>query len=173
MIKTKNMNKLAKFICLLAFMLPGLLAHGQEDLNISKIFGDYGKQEGSVLIELAKDVLGNHTKINRYKSLIIPSDSSILRTTREAILNDFTQKENYGNGVILMESKKDGKVESATYALGKEENSKVYEYILFMNKSKKMTLIYIKGNFPPQQLEEELSKLKNLFIKVNDKRIKL
>jgi thioredoxin reductase len=169
----KNMNKLRRFLLLLAFILPGLLAHAQEGLNIEKIFNDYGKQEGSVLIELAKDVLGNHTKISRYRSLIIPSDSVILNTTREAILNDFVKTGHYGNEVVLMESKKDGKVESATYALGNNGNSSAYEYILFTNKSKKMTLIYLKGNFPPKQLESELNKLKDLFIKVNNKRIKL
>jgi hypothetical protein len=88
-------------------------------------------------------------------------------------LNDFVKTGHYGNEVVLMESKKDGKVESATYALGKDSNSSAYEYILFTHKSKKMTLIYLKGNFSPEQLESELNKLKDLFIKVNNKRIKL
>jgi hypothetical protein len=155
---------------MLAFTLPGLLANAQDGLNISKIFDDYGKQEGSVLIELAKDILGNHTRISHYKSLIISSDSTLVRKTGEFILADYSQK---ANGLILMESKRNGRVESASYCLGKAEHSSVYEYILLKNKSQKMTLIYIKGNFSPGQLDEELSKLKNLFIKVNNKRIKL
>jgi hypothetical protein len=167
------MNKLKKMLFLLFFLLPALLARAQEGLNTEKIFNDYGKQEGSVLIELAKDVLGNHTKINRYKSLIIPADSIKLNAAQEAIKKDLGEREHSGNGLVLMESKKSGKVESATYALGKEEHSSTYEYILFKNKSQKITLIYIRGNFPPNQLEQELDKLKDLFIKVNNKRIKL
>jgi hypothetical protein len=67
-----------------------------------------------------------------------------------------------------MESRKDGKVEAASYVLGKENNRQEYEYILFSIRSMKMTLIYIRGRFPPKQLEPELNKLKDLFIKVNN-----
>jgi hypothetical protein len=167
------MNKLKRFLLLLAFTLPSLIANAQEGLNIEKIFDDYGKQKGSTLIELAKDVLGNHTKISRYKSLIISADSAVLNRTREAINNDFISKQANTNRVVMMESKKDGKIESATYSLGKNENSSAYEYILFTYKARKMTLIYIRGNFPPEKLDSELQKLKDLFIKVNNKRIKL
>jgi hypothetical protein len=165
------MNKLKRFLLLLAFALPSFAVQAQEGLNIEKIFDDYGKQKGSTLIELAKDVLGNHTKISRYKSLIIPADSSLFNATRLAILDDFVKHSS--NGVVLMESKKDGKVEAATYSLGKIGTSSTYEYILFTHKARKMTLIYIKGNFSPEQLDSELKKLKDLFIKVNNKQIKL
>jgi hypothetical protein len=167
------MNNLKKILLMLAFILPGLFAAAQEGLNIEKIFNDYGKQEGSILIELAKDVLGGHTKISKYKSLIIPSDSLKLNVTRDAIKADFIKNGQHGNEVILMESKKNGKVESAKYALGNDGTSSACEYILFTHKSQKITLIYIKGNFPPEHLDRELDKLKNLFIKVNNKRIKL
>jgi hypothetical protein len=167
------MNELKRFLLLLAFILPGISLQAQDELNIGKIFNDYGKQEGSILIGLAKDVLGDNTRIDRYKSLIISPDTAILRATREAIKADFVKNGQYGNGIILIESKKDGKIESASYSLGKDENSSSYEYILFTVKSKKMTLIYIRGNFPPKQLESELDKLKNLFIKANNKQIKL
>jgi hypothetical protein len=36
-----------------------------------------------------------------------------------------------------------------------------------------MTLIYIRGAFPPSRLEKELDGLKDLFIEVNNKRLKL
>ncbi|GHU63317.1 hypothetical protein FACS1894123_05860 [Bacteroidia bacterium] len=166
------MNRLKRFLLLSAFILFGLSAHAQEGLNIEKIFNDYGKREGSVFIGLAKDVLGDNTKIDRYKSLIISSDTAILRATREAIMLDFG-KGRHENGIVMIESKKDGKIESASYSLGKDENSPSYEYILFMVKAKKMTLIYLRGNFPPKELDLELGKLKNLFIKANNKQIKL
>jgi hypothetical protein len=155
-----------KFILLFCLLPVCLSAYAQKNLNIETIFNDYGKKEGSVLIELAKDVLGEHTRIKRYKSLIILSDSAIVRATAASIQKDLK------DGDILMESRKDGQVEVGYYCLTKENDSNEYEYVLFTNKQKKMTLIYIRGRFPPQDLEDELSKLKNLFIKVNNKQIK-
>ena len=161
------MNTLKKKIFFSAiFLLAYVFAGAQNDLNIGTVFQNYGKQKGAILIELAKDVLGGHTQINRYKSLILPSDTGIVNTTINAIQKDLK------NGKILMENKKEGKIETGYYCL-KKQDSVDYEYILFTDKSQKMTLIYLKGKFPPDQLEDELNKLKDLFIKVNNKRIKL
>jgi hypothetical protein len=161
------MNTVKKILFLIGFLLAFLTASAQTDLNIETVFKTYGKQEGSVMIELAKDVLGNHTKINRYKSLIVPSDSATLKATEEAIRKDVK------DGKLLMESRKNGQVEAASYCLKKKDKASDYEYILLSNTSKKITLIYVKGNFPPEELERELSQLKRLFIKVNNKRIKI
>jgi hypothetical protein len=151
-----------------AFLLAHWTAGAQANLNIDAIFDAYGKQGGSILIELGKDVLGSHTQIKRYKSLIIPSDTAMIRQTEEAIANDTK------GGRTLMESRKGGTVETASYCLKKKDaKTPEYEYILFSGKSQKMTLIYVRGNFPPERLESELRRLKNLFIKVNNKQIKL
>jgi len=161
------MNTLTRLTFLFGLLLTSSFVSAQEDLNIESLFNDYGKKEGSVLIELAKDVLGNHTRISHYKSLIFSPSSEAVKEVEDAIQKDIE----YGSK--LMESKKDGKLEAAYYYLGKEENASFHEYILYKNKSGKVTLIYVKGKFPPEQLEKELGKLKDLFIKVNNKRIKL
>jgi len=148
------------------FLLICAFANAQNNLNIETIFHDHGKQKGAILIELAKDVLSDHTQINRYKSLILPSDTGVVNATINAIQKDLK------NGKILMENKRDGKIETGYYWV-KGQDSTEYEYILFTDKSQKMTLIYLKGTFPPDQLNDELNKLKDLFIKVNNKRIKL
>ena len=160
------MNGLKKIFLLSAFLLTYAFAGAQNNLNIETIFQDHGKQKGAILIELAKDVLSGHTQISRYKSLILPSDTGIVNATINAIQKDLK------NGKILMENKKDGKIETGYYWV-KRQDSTDYEYILFTDKSQKMTLIYLKGAFPPDQLNDELNKLKDLFIKVNNKRIKL
>jgi hypothetical protein len=161
------MNTVKRIMLLTGFLLAYFTASAQKDLNIGAIFDAYGKQEGSILIELGKDVLGNHTQIKRYKSLIVPSDTAMVRAVEEAIANDTK------GGRILMEYRKNGAVEAVSYCLKQDEKTQEYEYILFSNKFRKMTLIYVRGNFPPEQLESELSKLKDLFIKVNNKKIKL
>ena len=160
------MNGLKKIFLLATFLFTYVFAGAQNNLNIETIFQDHGKQKGAILIELAKDVLSGHTQINRYKSLILPSDTGVVNATINAIQKDLK------NGKILMENKKDGKIETGYYWV-KRQNSTDYEYILFTDKSQKMTLIYLKGAFPPDQLNDELNKLKDLFIKVNNKRIKL
>jgi len=162
-----NMDTLIKKIVLSAiFLLIYIFVGAQNNLNVETIFQEHGKQKGAIFIELAKDVLSDHTQINRYKSLILPSDTGVVNATINAIQKDLK------NGKILMENKRDGKIETGYYCL-KRQDSMDYEYILFTDKSLKMTLIYLKGAFPPNQLENELNKLKDLFIKVNNKRIKL
>ena len=161
------MNTLTKLIFLFGFLLTSSFASAQKDLNIENLFNEYGKKEGSILIELAKDVLGNHTKISHYKSLIFSPTPEIVKEVEETIREDIK------GGRKLMESKNNGKIESTYYCLKKNSDSSFRQYILYNNKSGKVTLIYIKGKFPPEQLEKELEKLKDLFIKVNNKRIKL
>ena len=161
------MNKVRRIVLGLGFLLMCFAASAQKDLNISSIFDEYGKQEGSILIELGKDVLGYRTHIKRYKSLMLPSDTVMVRVTKEAISQDAKE------GRKLFESRKDGKIEELSYCLKKDGQTPDYEYILFSNKSRKMTLIYVRGNFPPERLDSELRRLKNLFIKVNNKQIKL
>jgi hypothetical protein len=160
------MNKLKKIFLPAIFLLSFAVAGAQNDLHIDTVFQNHGKQKGAILIELAKDVLSGRTQINRYKSMILPSDTGMMNVTVNAIRQDLK------NGKVLLENKKDGKIETGYYCL-KRPDSPEYEYILFTHKSRKITLIYLKGKFPPNQLENELNKLKDLFIKVNNKRIKL
>jgi len=161
------MDTVKRIILVTGFLLACFTAGAQNNLNIGAIFDEYGKKEGSILIELGKDVLGNRTQIKRYKSLVIPSDTAMIRMTKEAIAND-----THG-GQKLFESRKDGKLESVSWCLKNDGKTSEYEYILFSIKSRKMTLIYVRGNFPPEKLEKELSRLKDLFIKVDNKQIKL
>ena len=165
-----------KYYLFLLFFLISSVAFSQNDLHINKIFEDYGKKEGSVLIELGKDILDNHTKINRYRSLLIVSDSvnvEIAKQIGQAIKSDFKANGSYGNGVILKEKFKDGILTEAIYSLGKPNNEKETEFIMFTYKSKQITLVYLKGKFEALQLKEELKSLEDLFIYVNKKRIKL
>jgi hypothetical protein len=161
------MNTMKKIISVFCFLLACFSANAQKNLSINNVFENYGKQNGSTLVELAKDVLKDHTKINNYKSMIVPFSAQIADACSKAIANDIE------NGSLMQESIKDGKTEAACYCLARKNDSSDYEYILFTCKNKKITLIYVKGNFEPNQLEQELNKLKKLFIKANNKQIKL
>ena len=161
------MNTLKITIVLATCLFIGVAANAQKNLAIETVFNDSGKQDGSILIELGKDVLGENTQITRYKSLIVTVDSETEKAIREAILKDTE------GGAMLMESRRNGKVEKSYYCLKKDEKDSFYEYILFTAQGDKTTLIYIRGKFSPNRLQSEIENLKDLFIRINNKRVKL
>lgn len=161
-----KMNVVKQIVLMAGVLLACFPIAAQEHLNVGAIFDSYGRREGSVLIELRRDVLGGHTRIGHYRSLVVPSDSGVVRATEEALAGDVR------GGRRLMESRRNGRVERASYCLTRGEGGAEYEYLLFAGQSHRMTLIYVKGDFPPHQLEDELYRLKNLFIEVNNKHIK-
>lgn len=160
-----NMSKiLIGWGLMLLFITPSM---AQKDLAIEKIFSHYGKQKGATLVDLSTDVLSENTKIIRYKSLLTSSKKELVDATFKAIQADVKK------GSKIAETSKDGHIELGYYCLSAKPSDETNEYILYKNKSNKLVLIYLKGNFPPQQLEDELDTLKDLFIYVNKKRVKL
>ena len=151
--------------CILQFISLTVLA--QDHLKIKEIFDKYGKQEGSILVQLSSDVLSQGSRITFYKSLIM--DESTLKE-RETL---YSLKSDTENNLIISEAKQNGKIESGTYYIGKDKSGNNNEFILYKKKSNKITIVYLKGNFPPNKLDSELKKLKDLFIYVNNKRLKI
>ncbi|MDR1882497.1 MAG: hypothetical protein LBR26_06905 [Prevotella sp.] len=154
------------FILSLILQIAYTPAHAQGGLKIKDIFDRYGKREGSVLLQLSSDVLSPGSNITFYKSIILDENAQ----NRQDMLNAL--KADTGDRLIISEVKKDGRIESGAYYLGKNKTNNS-EFILYKNKGRKITLVYMKGNFPSGSLETELKKLKDLFIYVNNKRIKL
>lgn len=157
--------KMLILYCLLQVF--SLSAIAQDHLNVNNIFDKYGKQEGSVLVQLSSDVLSQGSNITFYKSLI--TDNNIAK--ERDIIN--LLKPDIENSKVISEVKKNGKVESATYYVGKDKSGKQSEFILYKWKPDKITVVYLRGNFPPEKLDSELKKLKDLFIYVNNKRLKI
>ncbi|MFV0468583.1 MAG: hypothetical protein ACK5MK_06620 [Dysgonomonas sp.] len=154
------------FIIIAIFQSVALTAYAQDHLKIKEVFDKYGKQKGSVLVQLSTDILSQgNCRISVYKSLVMDEDAPKTQFATQSIEVDIKK------GSKISETNKNGKLELATYTL--KVNNKSNEYILYKNKSKKITLVYLKGDFPPQQLDSELNKLKDLFIYVNNKRIKI
>jgi hypothetical protein len=157
------MNTFKKIIVVSGFVFACICAEAQIG-SVKDIFQNYGKRKGSTFIDLGKAVLGSHTKICRYKSLIFPADTALVNVIANEIRANYRE--------TLMESMKDGQFETGYYYM-KNPNSSEYAYILFTNKSQIITLVYIVGTFPPDKLNNELDKLKDLFITVNNKQVKL
>ncbi|KAA6302405.1 MAG: hypothetical protein EZS26_001518 [Candidatus Ordinivivax streblomastigis] len=160
------MNTGKKIIILFGFLLIYFVGNAQNGLNLDSIFENYGKQKGSVLVDLRKDVLENHTKIVHYKSLIMNLDDDLFEILQEQLYAT-SSTGGYGCETQCINGK-------CTHFYHQSIGSGVYEYYLLSKKSKKMTLIYVKGKIAPgNALKEELNKLKDLFINVNNNEIKL
>ncbi|MFT4070628.1 MAG: hypothetical protein QM654_01750 [Dysgonamonadaceae bacterium] len=157
-----------KTIYMLLFLLSvSMHAFSQNHLRIKEVFDVYGKQEGAIFVQLSSDVLSQGSNITFYKSLILDKNSSREQTITTALKQDLK------NCSVISEIKKNGILESGTYLVDKNPSQKLNEYILYKNRDGKITLVYLSGNFPPNQLSNELKKLKNLFIYINNKRLKI
>lgn len=156
--------KLLILLCFSQILCVSVMA--QNNLRIIDIFDKYGKKEGSILLQLSTDILSPKTDITLYKSLMIDYTPVIESEIISAVKTDIEKK------IIISEVKKNGRIESGSYYLG-NNNSETNEFILYKKKENKITLVYMKGEFPSSRLEKQLEKLKDLFIYVNNKRLKL
>lgn len=157
------MKDLRLYLLLSLWLLP-CVAFSQ-GYAVDSLFQKYGKRQGSILVELGKDVLQNKTKISYYKSLMMEDVSPFEKEFESLIASDTA------NGSIITESRKDGKINVGMYVLTKQGER--HEYLLYSRKSRAITLLYLKGDFPPEKLQQELQKMKDLIIKIDGKRIKL
>lgn len=144
-------------ICLVA--TPPLSA--QNNAAVKSVFDRYGKQKGSIMIQLSTDILSPKTDITFYRSLVIKQNDIIYQTVASALEDVANQ------GTKLTEIRKNGKLENAAYSIPVNSDNNEYDYILYNYTDSQITLVYMKGKFPPKNLDKELKKLKDLFIYIN------
>lgn len=159
--------RINKIILSLLCILLSLSVYGQQQDKVTDVLSKHGKQKGSVLVQLSKDVLSKGSNLSLYKSLII---DNIEQERREEILDELLPHLNRWEN--LSEVRKQGIIESGTYYISRADD-KGNQFLLIKNSKQQLTIIYIKGNFGVDQLQEELKKLKDLFIYINNKRIKI
>lgn len=159
-------KRIIYLICMCQVMTLSLMA--QEQLKIQRIFDKFGKKNGSILVLLSTDILSQgKSDITLYKSLMMEANEEQSDEIYEALKADLS------NAVVITEVKKNGLLETGTYYITPNSNTKSREYILYKHKGKNVTLVYLTGHFKPEKLDKELNKLKDLFIYVNNKRIKV
>lgn len=160
------MKRILTIFILLIYCTLRLLA--QDQIEIKAVFEKYAKTDGVVYVQLSHDILSQGSNLSLYKSMLIK------KATEE--------QENEISGALLSNNKewkalssvtKNGNIESATYHVGKDKTRKLNTYLLLKNKNKKLTILYIEGSFAPNQLEHELKKLKDLFIYVNNEKVRI
>jgi hypothetical protein len=157
-----------KIIVIVLFLSFSGFIIAQDGLESNRIFEKYGKEKGSTLVQLSSDVLSQGSKITFYKSLVFYITDEIEDEILTALEKDID------NGRIISETRKNGKIYILTLSVSTLNSEiKENEYMLFKMKSGKVTLVYLKGEFKPDELDNQLNRLKDLFIYVNNQRIKL
>ncbi len=153
--------KLKALILMLCCLLPTLLC-AQQEKKVKDIFDTYGKQDGVVMVQLASDILQPKTRISYYRSLVANKTNDKLKADVLLLLANKALAKH-----MVSEVKKNGEVVNAVCAIPLDGNKNDYEYILFDNRAK-TTFVYMRGNFHPDKLNDELKKLKELFLYINN-----
>lgn len=123
------------YLLLLAVALtasPSLFA--QKDLHIIKVFEQYGKKKGTVMVELSNEALGNYD-FTLFKSITIKDDPEAARFIRNCLSRDEEGakkiKQVVANGILT------------SIYLQLPRKGKDNRLILFNESSNTATLIYI------------------------------
>jgi len=154
--------KLKIILLMLVSQIVSISLLAQSNQQVKDVFDLYGKQKGAVMVQLSTDILASKSRITLYKSLVVNNDEDVRQSVSEILGNE---------NLILKEIsvvRKNGKTVNGVYLMSESTTgkSKVYEYLLY-NLSSKLTFVYLRGDFPPDDLDNELKKLKDLFIYLN------
>ncbi len=146
-----KMNSKCKHLLLVVLFIAGFGSglKAQSDLEINRIFDKYGKQKGSVMVEMSKEMLEGYD-FTFYKSIVISNNKEAGDFARGCLQTDQSGAKKVKQVVT------NGKTSSVYLQLPKK--GKYNRLILFNEKSVpelKMTLIYIES----EKDSEEIMKL--------------
>lgn len=142
------MKKMRKYLFFTLFLIIGFIANlnAQSDLEINKVFEQYGKKKGSVLVEMSREMLKDYN-FTYYKSIVTTNNKEVADFTRRCLTVDEKGakkvKQVVSNGVVT----------SIYLQLPPKDN--YYRLILFTETTspeQKMTLIYIESEIDSEEI---------------------
>lgn len=148
------MKPINKYLILVSVLILGVLPQvkAQDDLEVSKVFSKYGKQKGSTMVEMTREMLKEYD-FSYYKSIVINNNKEAGDFTRECLKIDQENSKKVKQVVS-------GGVVSSIY-LQLPKKGKYHRLILFNETTKperQMTLIYIES-------EKDSEEILNLILK--------
>ena len=151
-----KMNSKCKYLLLVVLFIAGFGSglKAQSDLEINRIFDKYGKQKGSVMVEMSKEMLEGYD-FTFYKSIVISNNKEAGDFTRGCLQTDQNGAKKVKQVVT------NGKISSVYLQLPKK--GKYNRLILFNEKSVpelKMTLIYIESEKDTEEIMKLILKKK-------------
>jgi hypothetical protein len=148
------MKNTGKHLILTLLLAVGFTAnlHAQSDLEINKVFEQYGKQKGSVLVEMGKEMLKEYD-FAYYKSIVTIDNKEAGDFARKCLEGDQKGakkvKQVISNGVL------------SSIFLQLPRKGEYFRLVLFnetTSPERKMTLIYIES-------EKESEEILNIILK--------
>ncbi|HOH23402.1 MAG TPA: hypothetical protein PLH70_06910 [Bacteroidales bacterium] len=150
------MKKIRKYLIFTLFLIVGFTANlnAQSDLEINKVFEQYGKKRGSVLVEMSREMLEDYD-FTYYKSIVTTSNKEAADFARRCLAVDEKGakkvKQVVSNGVVT----------SIYLQLPPKDN--YYRLVLFNETTlpeQKMTLIYIESEKDSEEILKFILKRK-------------
>lgn len=149
----KNINKYLVLVMLLVIGFSANLS-AQSDLEINKVFEKYGKQQGTVLVEMSREMLKGYD-FTFYKSIMASGNKEAGDFARQCLEIDQKGakkvKQVVSNGVL-----------SSIY-LQLPKKGKYFRLVLFneaTSPERKMTLIYIESEKDSEEILKIILKKK-------------
>jgi len=137
----------------MAILISGQL-NAQQDLQISKVFEQYGKKKGVVMVQLTKEMLQGYD-FSFFKSIVIKNDSAAVAFTRECIAKD------QEGAKKIKQIVQNGDVTSTVLQLApKGDENRFILYNESFDGKKEMTLIYIESKMDVEKIMTMILKKK-------------
>ena len=140
-------------LIIIAFVIPGQLS-AQQDLQISKVFEQYGKKKGVVMVQLTKEMLQGYD-FSFFKSIVIKNDSTAINFTRECIAKD------QEGAKKIKQVVQNGEITSIVLQLSSRgDENRLILYNESRDEIKEMTLIYIESTMDAEKIMTMILKKK-------------
>lgn len=145
-----------KYLMLTLLLIVGFTVNlkAQSDLEINKVFEQYGKQKGSVLVEMSREMLKGYD-FTYYKSIVTTDNKEAADFARRCLAVD-------EKGVKKVKQVVSNGVVSSIY-LQLPKKDKYYRLVLFnetTSPERKMTLIYIESEKDSEEILKFILKKK-------------
>jgi len=143
MIRLKKIYLLA--LMAMAFVVPKQL-NAQQDLQIGKVFDQYGKKKGVVMVQLTKEMLQGYN-FSLFKSIVIKNDSVAAAFTRKCIAKD------QEGAKKIKQVLQNGEVSSIILQLApRGDENRLILYNESLDEKKELTLIYIESTMDAEKI---------------------
>jgi len=137
----------------MAFVVPKQL-NAQQDLQIGKVFDQYGKKKGVVMVQLTKEMLQGYN-FSLFKSIVIKNDSVAAAFTRECIAKD------QEGAKKIKQVLQNGEVSSIILQLApRGDENRLILYNESPDEKKELTLIYIESKMDVEKIMTMILKKK-------------
>jgi len=146
-------GKICLLLAVIAFMAPVQL-NAQKDLEINKVFEQYGKKKGVVMVQLTKEMLKGYD-FSFFKSIVIKNDPEAAAFIGKCITID------QEGAKKIKQVTQNGKVTSTVLQLSPKGNeNRLILYNESPDDKKEMTLIYIESKLDAEQIMTTILKKK-------------